>query len=77
MPIDMEARTIHVSVSVPKSYSIDLLQQQLTAYAQQIIEQNTKKAKPHYRHKALCGIFNSNASQEELVEDYLKEKYSL
>ena len=34
----MEARTINVSVRIPKSYRIDLLQQQLTAYAQQLID---------------------------------------
>ena len=34
----MEARTISVSVRIPKSYRVDLLQQQLTAYAQQLID---------------------------------------
>lgn len=29
------------------------------------------------RHEALCGIFSSDASQEELIEDYLKDKYQL
>ena len=28
-------------------------------------------------HEALCGIFSSGASEEELVEDYLKDKYQL
>ena len=75
----MEARTINVSVNVPKSYSIDLLQQQLTAYAQQLIAQSrpTAKRKQHYRHEALCGIFSPDATEEQLVEDYLKEKYHL
>ena len=75
----MEARTISVSVRIPKSYRVDLLQQQLTAYAQQLIDaaKPAKKAKRQYRHEALCGIFNSGASEEELVEDYLKDKYQL
>lgn len=75
----MESRTINISVTVPKSYRIDLLQQQLTAYAQQLIAASrpSAKAKRHYRHEALCGIFNSDASEEQLVEDYLQEKYQL
>ena len=75
----MEARTINVPVRIPKSYSIDLLQQQLTAYAQQLIDSATaaKKDKRHYRHEALCGVFSSGATEEELLEDYLQEKYQL
>lgn len=71
----MEATSINVSVQVPKSYRLDLLQQQLTAYAQQLVA--SAKPKHRYRHEALCGIFSSDASQEELVEEYLQEKYSL
>lgn len=75
----METRMIHVPVNVPKSYRIDLLQQQLTAYAQQLIAQArpASKRKQHYRHEALCGIFTSDATEEQLVEDYLQEKYNL
>lgn len=75
----MEATTINVSVNVPKSYNIDLLKEQLTTYAQQLIasSKSAKKGKQHYRHESLCGIFNSNATQEELLEDYLQEKYNL
>lgn len=69
--------TINVPVNVPKSYSIDLLKEQLAAYAMQLIAAakpvaNTKR---HYRHEALCGIFNSDATEEQLIEDYLQEKY--
>lgn len=71
----MEATSINVSVRVPKSYRLDLLQQQLTAYAQQLVA--SAKPKRRYRHEALCGIFSSDATQEELVEEYLQEKYSL
>lgn len=75
----METTTINVSVNVPRSYRLDLLQQQLTAYAQQLIAsaKPTAKTKHHYRHEALCGIFNSNATQEELLEDYLTDKYNV
>ena len=75
----MEARTINVHVSVPRSYRIDLLERQLTTYAEQLIAQakSAKKGKRQHRHEALCGIFTSGASEEELVEDYLKDKYQL
>ena len=35
----MEAITINVHVNVPRSYSIDLLERQLTSYAEQLIAQ--------------------------------------
>ena len=34
-------------------------------------------AKHHYRHEALCGMFKSDATEAELVEEYLTEKYNL
>ena len=75
----MEAITINVHVNVPRSYSIDLLERQLTSYAEQLIAQAkpARKSNRQHRHEALCGIFSSDASQEELIEDYLKDKYQL
>jgi len=75
----METRTITVSVNVPKSYRIDLLQKQLTAYAQQLIASTRPgvKSKQQYRHEALCGIFHSDSTEEQLIDDYLQEKYNL
>jgi hypothetical protein len=74
----METTTIKVPVNVPKSYSIDLLKEQLAAYAQQLIAAaKPEKAKQRYRHEALCGIFNSDATEDQLIEDYLQEKYNL
>jgi len=73
----METRTINVHVSVPRSYRLDLLEQQLTAYAEQLIVQAKAERKRKHRHEALCGIFSSESSEEELVEDYLKDKYQL
>ena len=75
----METRTITVSVNVPKSYRIDLLQKQLTVYAQQLVAsaRPTTKSKQPYRHEALCGIFNSDRTEEQILEEYLQEKYNL
>ena len=70
---------IKVPVNVPKSYSIELLKEQLAAYAQQLIAaaKPTAKTQRRYRHEALCGIFNSDATEDQLIEDYLQEKYKL
>ena len=38
--------------------------------------EGTKQAK-RYRHESLCGLFKSDSSQTELVEDYLREKYKV
>ncbi|MCR5643913.1 MAG: hypothetical protein K6G32_11360 [Prevotella sp.] len=74
----METRTINVHVNVPRSYSIDLLERQLTSYAEQLIAQaKTAKKSKQYRHEALCGIFSTEATKDELIEDYLKDKYQL
>ncbi len=35
------------------------------------------KEKHKYRHETLCGMFNSDATQTELIEEHLKEKYKL
>ena len=71
--------TIKVPVNVPKSYSIELLREQLAAYAKQLIAsaKPAAKANRRYRHEALCGIFNSDATEDQLIEDYLQEKYQL
>ena len=75
----MESRIINVSVNVPKSYHIDLLQQQLASYAQQLIAESVSQVtnKRKHRHEALCGVFKSDVSEVTLVEDYLQEKYQL
>lgn len=68
----MEVANINVTVQVPKFYRLDLLQQQLNAYAQQLVD--SAKPKRRYCHEALCGVFSSDAPQEELIEQYLQEK---
>ena len=74
----MEATTINVSVRVPKSYNTVLLQKQLTEYARRLIALSKPVAKvKHYRHESLCGIFKSGTSEEELIDNYLQEKYQL
>ena len=47
-------------------------------YSEQLIAQaKTAKKSKQYRHEALCGIFSTEATKDELIEDYLKDKYQL
>ena len=54
------------------------LQKRLTDYAQHLITMSLPvNGKKSYRHESLCGILSTHASEEELVEEYLQEKYKL
>ncbi len=52
---------------------------QLTEYAQQFVDswQPKAKNKRSYRHESLCGMFAKGHAEEELIEDYLTEKYKI
>ena len=68
--------TIPVSVDVPQGYSISKLTRQLADYAKMLVKsQSVEKSHKQYKHEALSGIFNDNATEEELIEDYLIDKY--
>ena len=72
--------TIHIPVEVPNGISVDAISRQLADYVKRIIawskKNNSSRAK-HYKHEKLCGILATDARQEELIEDYLSEKYDL
>ena len=44
---------------------------------QAFLQAKSNYEKRHYRHEVLCGMFKSDATEAELVEDYLTEKYEL
>ena len=75
----MATTTINVSVDVPGTYRIDLLTKQLTDYAKRLVRsaRPVTKTKKKYQHESLCGIFASEASEKQLVEEYLQEKYNI
>lgn len=72
--------TINIPVEVPNGISVDAITRQLTEYAKRLIARrkrdNSSRAK-HYKHEKLCGILATDARQEELIEDYLSEKYEV
>lgn len=72
----MQTRTINIPVTVPNSYPVDELKRRLTDYAQYIISQPVINQN-HYKHESLCGIFKSKQTEDDLVEEYLKDKYEL
>lgn len=75
----MATTTINVSVDVPGTYRIDLLTKQLTEYAKRLVKsaRPVAKTKQKYQHESLCGIFTSKATDKQLVEEYLQEKYNV
>lgn len=71
--------TINIPVNVPQGYNISQLTAQLTEYARMLIASNSAvtKTRKQYKHEALSGIFSDNASEDELVEEYMNEKYGV
>lgn len=71
--------TLNIPVNVPQGFNVNQLVAQLTEYAKTLIVANTATTarRKHYKHEALSGIFDNQATQEELVEEYLKGKYEL
>ena len=72
--------TINISLNIPPTYHVEDLTRQLTEYAERLIASRTHptKAVKHYRHESLRGLMKGvNASSEELVDEYLEEKYGV
>ena len=72
--------TINIPVEVPNGISVDYVTRKLTEYAKRIIARNKDNKFSHakqYKHEKLCGILATDARQEELIEDYLSEKYDM
>ena len=73
-------RTINISFNVPLFYPAEELTRQLTEYGELLIANKVKanEKKKHYRHESLRGLMKGvNASSEELIEEYLQEKYGV
>ncbi len=67
--IERTSKTVTVRMSTKRWKRIQQMEQ--------AFQKQHKKEKPHYRHESLCGMFNTNATKTELVEEYLREKYHL
>ena len=74
--------TINISLDVPQSYQLDTLKQELTEYAKKLVAKAKLKAKAkaekqHYAFEALRGFAQTDASDEELLDEYLEDKYGI
>ena len=72
--IERTADTVTVRMSTRRWNRIQQMEKILHQYKQ---AKANKESRHHYRHEALCGMFKSDATQTELVEEYLTEKYDL
>ena len=74
--------TINISLDVPLSYQLDRLKQELTEHAKRSVAKAKPKAKAkaekqHYAFEALRGFAQTDASDEELLDEYLEDKYGI
>ncbi|MBR5634955.1 MAG: hypothetical protein IKW78_07260 [Prevotella sp.] len=73
-------RTINISLNVPEFYQMEELTRQLTEYGERLIARRKTIGKPRRRPSAdFLKDFTlpKGATSEQLVGDYLKEKYGL
>ncbi|MBQ9243833.1 MAG: hypothetical protein IJ165_11545 [Proteobacteria bacterium] len=70
----MAAQTVSISLDLPDDCAIESLQSQLLQYARHLIQSDNYRKK-QYVHEELCGILRQKTDQQELIDDYLKEKY--
>ena len=73
-------RTINISLNVPDSYGIEELTRQLTEYGERLISRRKRMATSKKRHSQsfLKGLsMPSGATDKELIDEYLSEKYGL
>lgn len=75
----MPATTINIPVNVPASYRLDELKKQLTEYAEKLValSKGVAVGKHHYHHENLCGLLKTHGAEEDMVEEYLQDKYHL
>jgi CRISPR/Cas system-associated exonuclease Cas4 (RecB family) len=75
----MAIATLNISVDIPSSYEVEVLQKQLTEYAVYLIKLGMphSEERRHYRHEALRGVIPQEKREGEYLEEYLKEKYGV
>ena len=66
--VERTPRRITISMSPSRWKKLQLLEEKYGKNA-------VKSEKKMYKHESLCGMFHSDISHTELIEEYLKEKY--
>ena len=73
-------QTINISLNVPETYKVEELTRQLTEYGKRLIAMRKATTKQHKRpsENFLKGFtLPQQTSPEQLVDDYIAEKYGL
>ena len=73
-------RTINISLNVPESYGVEELTRQLTEYGERLIARRRYSSKTKKRHSQnfLKGLsIPKDVTEQELIEEYLSEKYGV
>ena len=73
-------RTINISLNVPDSYAVEDLTRQLTEYGEQLIARrhSTAGKESTFSSRFLKGLrMPEGKSEQELVDEYLEEKYGV
>lgn len=77
----MAATSLNIQVDIPKGNRLNLedLRHQVSLYAQFIINQakSVKKDKSTSSLLSLRGVLKTDKTDEELLDEYFKEKYGL
>ncbi len=80
----MPTTAIQVPIDIPATgnYNLEELQRQLKAYAQQLISKYATKNESvsrqyHHSLSSLRGLGQTTVSEEELIDEYLSEKYGI
>ena len=73
-------RTISISLNVPETYGVEELTQQLTEYGEKLIARRRTASKSSYRpSRDFLKDFSmpKAKSAQQLIDEYLEEKYAL
>ena len=73
-------RVINISLNVPETYQVDELTRQLTEYGERLIARSKSMAKPRRRpSRDFLKSFSlpKGATSEQLIDNYLAEKYGV
>lgn len=77
----MPAASLNIKVDLPKGYRFNLedLKHQVSLYAQFVVNQSKSKVKSKTSSSLLSlrGVLKTSKSDNELLDEYLQEKYGL
>lgn len=76
----MAALNIQIEIPNMNVYDLEELKHKLTVYAKSLISSSnnqTREKEKTYKHERLAGIFTNEKTENELKDDYIKQKYGI